>query len=29
MITAAQLAGIVDHTILKPETTTAEVEALP
>ena len=27
MITAAQLAGIVDHTILKPETTTAEVEA--
>ncbi len=27
MITPAQLAGIVDHTILKPETTTAEVEA--
>ena len=27
MITPAQLAGMVDHTILKPETTTAEVEA--
>lgn len=27
MITPAQLAGMVDHTILKPETTTADVEA--
>ncbi len=27
MITPAQLAGMVDHTILKPETTPAEVEA--
>jgi deoxyribose-phosphate aldolase len=27
MITPAQLAGMVDHTILKPETTTADVAA--
>ena len=28
MITPAQLAGLVDHTLLKPEATTADVEAL-
>lgn len=27
MITSEQLAGMVDHTILKPETTTADIEA--
>jgi deoxyribose-phosphate aldolase len=27
MITAGQLAGMVDHTVLKPETTTDDVEA--
>jgi deoxyribose-phosphate aldolase len=28
MITPSQLAGLVDHTLLKPEATTADVEAL-
>lgn len=28
MITPAQLAGMVDHTLLKPEATTADVQAL-